>query len=133
MHVRKNPNESYTDKWGHKSDPIWDYEEKVDREKERWKEMYRRDKKKFMAARKKYVEDHPEYAMERVMEMHAKRPPDLLDNIAKKKTELKTLAEECDCTCPITMTWDKQDKFIKYFKKLKEARARIKAERERSL
>ena len=45
MHVRKNPNESYTDKWGHKSDPIWDYEEKVDKEKERWKKhrAYKRD------------------------------------------------------------------------------------------
>ena len=132
MNIKGNPLEPYEGN-NYKRDAIWDYEEKKDNEKKRWKELYNKNKAQFQQARREYVLNNPGYAMERVAEMHAKRPPDLLENIARRKKELADLVHECGCEFPINIPWDKQDKAIKYFKKLKEARDRIKAEREKSL
>lgn len=140
MNIKGNPyeaRETKSGKKGHRNtyrrEAIWDYEEKVDKEKARWRKLAADNREKMTAGIRKRFENDPAYGKEKAADMLAKGGNEARKKIAEKKTELKTLAEECGCVTPITMTWEKQDKSIAYFKKLKEVRDRMKAEREKSL
>lgn len=133
MNLKSNPYEKYDGGNNYKRDAIWDYEEKKDKEKQRWKKIYERDAEKLHAARRKFLADNPGYVNAKAAEMRKKGGDDARLEIVRRKKELGELVQECNCDFPLVLTWDKQEKAFAYFKKLKEARARIRAERENSL
>lgn len=133
MNIRGNPLEAYDSHNNYKRDAIWDYEKKKDNEKQRWKKIYERDAEKLHAARRKFLANNPGYTSAKAAEMRKKGGDDARLEIARRKKELGDLVRECNCEFPLVLPWDQQEKAFVYFKKLKEARARIKAEREKSL
>lgn len=131
MNVREKPFEEYKDKWGHKSAPIWDYEEKVDREKERWRKLAKETREKCNEGiRRKYREEIG-FANAKAAEMRKKGGDEARKKIAARKVALTKLAEECGCKTVVQTTWDKQDKAMAYFKKLKATRDKMREERGR--
>ena len=134
MNIKYDPNQPVHNKnVNYHRDAIYDYEEKVDREKERWRELAKQTREKCNEGIRRKFAEEPGYANQKAAEMRAKGGDSAREEIAMRKADLQALAEECNCTTPVVMTWDKQDKVFAYLKKLKEARARIKAEREKSL
>lgn len=117
----------------HRRGPIENYDEKVAKEKARWKEIYKRTKDKLIAATLKRYAENPEMMKEKARDMREKGGNAARAETTRRRTELMNLARECNCYFPVTTTWENQDKAIAYFKKLKEVRDKMEAERERSL
>lgn len=140
MNVKGNPYEkrvTKSSKKGHttyyRREAIWDYEEKVDKERERWRKLYADHKEELLAAQKKFRDDHPEQLDAHARDMLKKGGNEAREKIVQKRNELSSLVDECNCSFPVNLKWNEQEKAIAYFKKLKESRDRIRSEREKSL
>ena len=140
MNIASDPHKKYAKKSGkkghyytYKRDKIDDYEEKVNREKERWRKIYADHKEELLALQKKYRDEHPEEMRTRALDMIAKRDPNHLENIRKKTVELSTIAKECCYKINPKIKMEDKERAIEYFKKLKETRDKIRSEREKSL
>ena len=113
----------------YRKEPIWDYEDKVDREKARWRYYAKRDRAKLTQGIREKAARDPEWYKKRAEIMRERRDPMHLENIRRTRVELREAAEAVGCTVRTKIPIPDSNKAIAFFKKVKERRDKIKAER----
>lgn len=125
MNIKHDPNQP-VDTGNYKRDVIWDYEDKVDAEKERWRKLAKRDRVKLREARAAYYALHPEVNVRNGKNL-AKHAP--LKRIQQERNMTQALAEAAGCKINTSIPSEKLAKCRVYFEKLIENRDKIKRER----